>query len=310
MAKEFKGKNAIVTGAGRGIGREVALAFAGEGANVVVVDPGVARDGSGTDSAPADEVVQLIREMSGSAIPVHESVADFAAAERITKTCLDNFGSIDILFNGAGVLRERMVYNMSEDDWDSVVSVHLKGAFNMCRHVCVMMRQQKYGRIINVVSGAWLGVVGQCNYSAAKAGMVGLTRSIAREMGRYGATCNAISPGAATRMTVTEEVKAGWKKGLEMGALSKQDYDLLTDMPGPEYVPPAVLFLASDAAADINGQVLGIFGGRMSIYSEPTEARILAKDYRKHGPWTLDELKDLIPKNLLVGYVNPAPVKG
>jgi NAD(P)-dependent dehydrogenase (short-subunit alcohol dehydrogenase family) len=307
MGDKLQGKNAVVTGGGRGIGREVALAMAAEGARVMVVDPGVERDGSGKDTSAADGVVKEIEQQGGTAAPAYDSVADFAGAERIIINCVERFGSLDIVFNAAGVLRERMIFNMTEDDWDTVISVHLKGTFNMCRHACVVMRKQKSGRIINVTSDAWRGTVGQCNYGAAKGGIVSLTRAIAREMGRSGVTCNSIAPLAATRMTMTEEVQAGFKRRLEAGIITRERYEELLDMPGPEYVPPAALFLASDAAANINGQVIGIGGGQISIYSEPLPVRVLSKDYKKQGRWTLDELIALAPNILLTGYVNPAP---
>ncbi len=302
----LKGKAAVVTGAGRGIGREVALVLAAEGAKVVAVDPGGARDGGGRDTTPVDDLVKEIKAKGGEAVASYESVADFAAAERIIKTCKDKFGSLDILYNGAGVLRERMIFNMTEDDWDTVISVHLKGTFNMCRHACVIMREQNSGRIINVTSDAWGGGVGQCNYSAAKAGIVGLTRSIAREMGRLGVTCNALCPLAATRMTVNDAVKAGFKKRLDIGVISKERYDELMNMPGPEFIAPAVGFLASDAAADLNGQVFGIYGGRVYLYSEPVPVKELVEEDQTH-PWKVESLMKLVPKTLMTGYVNPAP---
>ena len=307
MGTRLQGRNAVVTGAGRGIGREVALALAAEGARVVVNDPGVSRAGTGSDMAPADEVVAEIEKRGGTAIANYESVTDFAAAERIIKSCVDNFGRIDILVNCAGVLRERMVFNMPEEDWDIVLITHLKGTFNMCRHACVSMREQRHGRIINVTSDAWRGTIGQSNYGAAKGGIVSFTRGIARELGRYGITCNCIAPMAATRMTMTEEVKAGWKKRVEAGIWTKEHYEEVMDMPGPEFVPPAAVYLATDAAADINGQVIGCGGGRVALYSEPVEIRGIYKDYKKEGPWTVDELINLVPKTLLVGYINPAP---
>jgi NAD(P)-dependent dehydrogenase (short-subunit alcohol dehydrogenase family) len=221
MSEKLKGKSGVVTGSGRGIGREIALAMAGEGANVVVVDPGVARDGSATNAAPADEVVDEIQKKGGTAIANYGSVVDFKAAESIIKSCVDKFGRIDFLVNCAGILRERMIWNMSEEEWDAVIAVHLKGTFNCSRHACVFMREQKAGRIINLTSDAWRGTVGQCNYGAAKGGIVSLTRAIAREMGRFGVTCNALCPVAATRMTMTEEVKAGMKKRLEAGLITK-----------------------------------------------------------------------------------------
>lgn len=307
MGTRLKGRSAVVTGAGRGIGRDVALALAAEGAKVVVVDPGVSRGGEGSDVAPADEVVAEIKKRRGSAIASHESVTDFAAAEKIIKSCVDNFGRIDILVNCAGVLRERMVFNMSEEEWDTVLTVHLKGTFNMCRHASVFMKGQKYGRIINTTSDAWRGTVGQSNYAAAKGGIVSFTRAIAREMGRYGVTCNCIAPNAATRMTLTEEVKAGWWKRVEQGIWTKEKYEESVNMPGPEFVAPVVAYLATDEAASINSQVFGCGGGRMALYCEPIESRGLYKNYKKEGPWTIDELIDLVPKTLLVGYINPAP---
>jgi len=306
MPMNLTGRSAIVTGGGRGIGREVSLYLAAEGANVVVVDPGGARDGSGADSSPADEVAKEIKTLGREAVPCYESVTDFAAAERIVALCKGTFGRVDILFNGAGVLRERMLFNMSEEEWDTVILVHLKGTFNMCRHACAVMREQKYGRIINVTSDAWRGTVGQCNYGAAKGGIVSLTRAIAREMGRLGVTCNALAPLAATRMTMDEGVKAGMKKRLEAGIITQERYDEIMAMPGPRYIAPAAAWLASDAAADFNGQVLGASGGRVYLYSNPEPVKELIKEDQTVS-WELDDLIRLIPRTLLPGYVNPAP---
>src|SRR3972149_273443 len=157
MGTRLKGKSAVVTGAGAGIGREVALALAAEGARVVVDDPGVARDGSGFAKSPADDTVGIIKSRGGIAIPCYESVADHAAAERIIKACIDNFGRIDILVNVAGILRGRKGFNMTEAEWDAVINVHLKGTFNCTKFACVAMRQQKGGRIISFTSDAWRG---------------------------------------------------------------------------------------------------------------------------------------------------------
>jgi NAD(P)-dependent dehydrogenase (short-subunit alcohol dehydrogenase family) len=309
MVQTLKGRNAVVTGAGRGIGKEIALALADEGANVVVVDPGVARDGTGVDKSPAEEVVEEIKKRGGNAIPNYNSVVDFKLAEEIIKSCIANFGRIDIVVNCAGVLREKMVWNLAEEDWDTVISVHLKGTFNCSRHAARYMREQKYGRIINVVSDAWRGTVGQSNYGAAKGGIVSFTRSIARELGRYGITANCIAPVAATRMTMTEEVKAGLKKRLEAGLITKEFYESFLAMPGPEYIPPMVIYLASDKAADINGQVFHIEKGRVAIYSEPVEIKAMYKS-EMDGMWTVEDLEEYVPKTLLAGYINPAPAKG
>jgi NAD(P)-dependent dehydrogenase (short-subunit alcohol dehydrogenase family) len=237
----------------------------------------------------------------------YDSVVDFAAAERIIKSCVDTFGRVDILVNCAGVLRDRMLHNMTEEEWDTVLNVHLKGTFNMCRHASGVMRTQRHGRIINVASAAWLGSVGQANYSAAKGGIVSFTRTIARELGRYGVTCNCIVPMAATRMTLDEEVKAKFKKQLDSGEITGERYEELVNMPGPEFVAPAVVYLATDAAADVNGLVVRSAGGTVGIYSGPTIIKTIHKEHRKGERWTVDELEDLVPKILLVGYVNPAP---
>jgi NAD(P)-dependent dehydrogenase (short-subunit alcohol dehydrogenase family) len=298
VGSRLEGKNAVVTGAGRGIGRELALALAAEGAKVIVNDAGVERDGKGGSTSPADEVVQLIKDRGGLAVANYESVADHAAADRIIEACVDNFGRIDILCNLAGIARERMVFNLPEEDWDAVIAVHLKGTFNCTKHACIRMREQKGGRIINTTSEAWRGTVGQANYSAAKGGIVSFTRSVAREMAKYGVTCNAICPGAATRMTLDEEVKAGFQKRYEAGLITKERLDLVLNMPGPEFVPPIVVYLASDEASYISGKVFGCGGGLITLYSEPEPIKSIDKDYQKEGPWNLDELIELIPKKL------------
>lgn len=307
MGTRFEGKNAVVTGAGRGIGMTIALALASEGAKVVVNDPGVSRAGTGSDMAPADEVVAEIKKGGGTAIANYDSVTDFTAAERIVKSCVDSFGRIDILVNCAGILRDRMVFNISEEEWDMVLNIHLKGTFNMCRHASRLMREQKSGRIINTTSDAWRGSMGQCNYCAAKGGIVSFTRAIARDLGRYGVTCNCIAPLAATRMTMDEELKAVAKKAVEAGAMTEDQYKEFLDMPGPEFVAPAVVYLATEEAANINGQVIGCGGGRVALFSDPVEIKGIYRDYKKEGPWTVDELIRLVPGTLLVGYVNPAP---
>ena len=204
MTARLEGRNAVVTGAGRGIGRAVALALAAEGASVVVNDPGVNVDGSGHDAGPAEQVAGEICAAGGSAVANYDSVADLAGGEAIVRQCVDAFGPVDILVNVAGILRDRMIFNMSEEEWDAVIAVHLKGHYNTIKPASVLMRQQRYGRIVNFSSISGLrGISGQSNYGAAKAGIAGLTRVVARDLGRYGVTCNAIAPGAQTRMTAT-----------------------------------------------------------------------------------------------------------
>jgi len=308
MGERLKGKNAIVTGAGRGVFKEVALAVAAEGAAVLAVDPGAGRGGEGKDVAPVEEVVQEIKSKGGEATACIESVADFNTAEKIIKTCVDTYGRLDILINGAGILRERMIYNMSEDEWDSVVLVHLKGTFNMSRHASALMREQKYGRIVNCTSDAWrTGSMGQANYAAAKGGIVSFTRALARELGRYGITSNVVAPVAATRMTLDEGVIAGMRKRYEKGIITKEQYDEIMRMPGPEFVPPIVVYVVTDEAANINGQVFGAGGGRIARYTWPEDTTAIYKDYEKDGPWQLEDIIRLAPRTLMTGYINPAP---
>lgn len=304
MGNRLKGKNAVVTGGAGGLGKPICMALAAEGARVVVCDVGASRDGSGALAGPSDAVVAEIKKRGGEAISSYESVVDFKAAEKVIKTCIDTFGRIDILVNAHGNLRDKMIWNMTEEDWDSVMNIHLKGTFNTCRHACAVMREQRSGRIINVTSDAWRGATGHVNYGAMKGGVVSLTYSIAREMGRYGVTANCFAPIAATRMTLSEEVKAGMKKRLDSGLITKEYYESFVNMPGPEFVPPIIVYLATDEAKDINGQIFHIERGRVGIYSHPMEVKQLFNDGHI---WSIDELVELVPRTLLVGYVNPAP---
>ena len=299
MGKRLEGKNAVVTGAGRGIGRAVALELARQGAKVLVCDIGGTRSGEGADASPADEVVAEIKKAGGQAVANYESVTDFAAAERMVKSCVDNFGRIDILVNCAGILRDRMIFNMLEEEWDAVIAVHLKGTFNTIHHASRLMREQKGGRIVNTTSDAWRGSPGQGNYSSAKGGIVSLTRTVAAEMWKYNVTCNAIAPIAATRMTMDEEVLGRFRGLKEAGALTEDQYKELAAMPGPEFVAPVVAYLCTDEAAAINGKVIGCGGGRVALYSDPVEIRGLYRDHLKEGAWTVEELVNLVPKTLL-----------
>ena len=308
MGDRLKGKVAIVTGAGRGIGRGEALALAAEGAKVVVNDLGGAADGTGADKSPADEVVAEIKKMGGEAVANYDSVATMEGGERIIKAAIDNFGRLDILINNAGVLRDRMVFNMTEEEWDTVISVHLKGHFTCTKPACVIFRQQRSGRIINTSSISGVGNMGQANYSAAKEGIVGFTRTVARDMGRYGVTCNAIRPRAATRMTVTPELKAAWEKRAKMGVGGSGAEAPVPGVPdfsamAPEAVSPMVVFLCTDEAANINGRNFLVTGGEVSLYSEPENWRSIFKE----GTWTVDELCKLAPMTLAAGLINPSP---
>jgi len=304
MAKRLEGKVAVVTGAGRGIGRGEALALAAEGAKVVVNDLGGVGNGTGTSKTPAEEVVQEIKKLGGEAVANYDSVAAPEGGENIIKAAIDNFGRIDILVNNAGILRDRMIFNMSEEEWDLVMKVHLYGHFHCTKPACVYFRQQRSGRIINTSSTAGLGNMGQANYSAAKEGIVGFTRTVARDMGKYGVTCNAIRPNAGTRLTLTPELKAAWEKakaqGLRpvTGSITLDEVEQMT----PEMIAPLVVYLATDEAANINGYTFWVGGGRIGIYSEPEVRSSIIKD----GIWTVSELIDIMPRTLARGLVNPA----
>lgn len=297
MTKRLSGKNAVVTGSGRGIGREIALALAAEGAGIVVNDFGVKVDGTSPSGLPAEKVAEEVMQLGVKAVANFEDVSDYQAAERLIKNCVENLGSIDILCNTAGILRDRMVFNMSEQEWDAVLAVHLKGTFNCIRHASPFMRTQRWGRIINVTAPAWRGTIGQCNYGAAKGGIASLTYAIALEMGRYGVTCNAISPFAATRMTLSPGTIAGIEARLKAGLITQAEVDNFKNLPGPEYVPPIVVYLASEAASKVNGRVFGCGGGKVSLYSEPQEI----KQIYKKEKWTVEELEELVPGFLLTG---------
>ncbi len=299
MADRLKDRVAIVTGSGQGIGRAIAIALANEGARVVTNNRR-----PGTEGGDAETVAKEIGGGGGQAVPFFGSISEFDVAEKLIQTAVDSFGRLDILINNAGADAPRMVWNMTEEDWDKCVDSFLKGSFNCTRFACGLMREQRWGRIVNTTSTAWLGTVGHCNYGAAKAGLVGLTRAVAREMGRYGVTCNAYAPTAATRFTVSDEVIAGFKKRYEAGLMTKERYEELTNPPSPETVAPFIVYLCTDEAADINGQVFDVTGGNIAIYSEPMKKKSIVKE---KGLWTVEELIEQVPRVLLEGYKNPAP---
>ena len=306
MAKRLEGRAGVVTGAGRGIGRAVAELLAAEGAAVVVNDLGAEVDGTGASRRVADEVVEAIRARGGMAVANADSVADFAAAERIVETAVKEFGAIDILVNNAGILRDRMIFNMSEEEWDAVIAVHLKGTFKCTRHATRRMREQRRGRIISISSTSGVyGNSGQANYGVAKDGIAGLTRVVARDVGRYGITANAVCPGAMTRMTQTvppaaRAIRA--ERGLSTGA-GERRFPLRNF--GPENVAPWVVYLATDAARNINGQLFLVMAGMVALLNYPAPVRTIAKD----GRWTPEEIATIFPHTLGQDLPNPAPPK-
>lgn len=303
MAQRLKGKVAVVTGAGRGIGRAEALLFAKEGARVVVNDPGVNPDGTGHDDGPAAKVVAEIKAAGGEAVANFDTVATMEGGENIVKTALDSFGRLDVLVNNAGILRDRMVFNMTEEEWDAVIAVHLKGHFTTTRFATQVMRQQRSGRIINTSSESGLGNMGQANYSAAKEGIVGLTRTVARDMGKYGVTCNAIRPRAGTRLVLSPEMMEAAERAKAAG-ISGPQLDGMAELT-PEQVAPLVVYLSTDDAAGVNGYDFLVGGGYISLMSQPEEIRTI---WTSEGTWSVDEIARKFPNSLGRGLVNPAPI--
>ncbi|MEZ5764360.1 MAG: SDR family NAD(P)-dependent oxidoreductase [Xanthobacteraceae bacterium] len=300
----LQGKSAIVTGAGRGIGRDIALLLAKEGASVIVNDPGVGRGGEATEERPADDVVAEIKKAGGKAQANYDSVADYQKAGAMVRKCVEDYGKIDILVNVAGMLREKMIWNMSEDDFDSVINVHLKGHWNMSHHAIKYMRQAGHGRIINFSSDAFKGSVGQCNYSAAKAGIIGLTRSIAKECAKFGITANAICPAADTRMMMNDAVIANQKRKLESGLISQEQYDRFFAGRGPEHIAPMVAYLATDQADIINGHLFHVEKGLINTYVYGDDHRAI---YNDGSLFSVGELIERVPTTIMVGLTPVVP---
>jgi NAD(P)-dependent dehydrogenase (short-subunit alcohol dehydrogenase family) len=274
MTDFLKGKVVAVTGAGRGIGRAIALACAAEGASVVVNDYGVSIDGEEPSSEVAQAVVDEIVAGGGAAVAVADDISTMAAGERIVQTAVDTYGRIDGVVCVAGILRERMLFNMSEDEWDAVIATHLKGTFTVFRAASGVMRKQEGGgSLVAFTSGVGMwGSVSQANYAAAKGGIVALMRSAAVGLQKYGVTANAIAPVANTRMAAN--VPGGTAETGE-----------------PEDVAPMVVYLLSDAARDITGQTYTVVGGRIGLWSQPREIREMSKD----GRWTVEEVAERLP---------------
>lgn len=313
MGNLLEGKVIAMTGAGRGIGRECALLAASEGARVVVNDPGVNPDGSGHDDGPAAQVVEEIRKMGGEAVANFADVSTMEGGESVIRTALDTWGRLDGLVNLAAILRDRMIFNLTEEEWDDVIRVDLKGHFTTIKPASVLMRQQRYGRIVNFSSVSGLqGNSGQANYGAAKAGVAGLTRVAARDLGRYGVTVNCIAPGAATRLTATvpqsaRELRA--QRGIAAAggppqAAANRAAEEAAAMRTPDMVAPMTVYLLLDEAWNINGRIFQVAGGHIGLLAD------LYPPFRniyKHGKWTLDELRMLVPTQLMAGIANPAP---
>jgi NAD(P)-dependent dehydrogenase (short-subunit alcohol dehydrogenase family) len=286
------GRVAVITGSGRGIGRDFALCMAREGAKVVVNDVGVSVDGRGTEEDPAAQVCKEIDAFGGEAVPNYDSVSEFDAAERIINTAVESFGKIDILVNNAGIVRDRTLVKMDEADFDAVIAVHMKGSFNCARHAAPLMKDQGYGRIINISSSAGLrGNFGQTNYGAAKAALMGMTFVWALELGRYGVTVNAVAPAGATRMTASLFERSG-------------------NEPPPELDPalnaPLVAFLASERAGHVNGQILGRTDYAYTLFQHPKQIAYMWRDGGFTPEQVADEFDKILGQHLQdVGMVMP-----
>ncbi|WP_406288352.1 SDR family oxidoreductase [Embleya sp. NBC_00896] len=288
MSGICEGRVVIVTGAGNGIGRAHALAFAAEGAKVVVNDLGGARDGTGASAGPAEAVVAEIVAAGGEAVANTSDISDFAGAKALIDQAIETFGRLDVLVNNAGILRDRMLTNMSEAEWDAVIKVHLKGTFAPAHHAAAYWRglakagEEVTGRIINTSSPSGIfGNIGQTNYGAAKAGIAGFTIIAAQELGRYGVTVNAIAPTALTRLT---EDLAGFADDAEAAAK-------IAEQLAPEHISPLVVWLGSTASADVTGRVFSVTGSSISVAEGWSNGPTVDKGAR----WSPAELTDVIP---------------
>jgi NAD(P)-dependent dehydrogenase (short-subunit alcohol dehydrogenase family) len=279
MHKLLEGRVVVVTGAGNGIGRAEAIELARQGAKVVVNDIGTSYDGLGSSHAPADAVVQDIMSAGNNAVASYDSVATEEGAGNIIQTALDNYGRIDALINNAGLVREPQgIYEFAIEDWEILLKTHLFGTFYCTRRAAAFMKKQGYGRIINTASHVGLGWKGFAAYSAAKEGIVGFTRTVARDMAEFGVTCNVIRPIAAWR---------GTKENIPQVAVNR-----------PEDVASLAVYLASEQADHINGCVFEVWRGHVGIYIEPPTVQ---KVLKKEGAWTPEELAESIPQSLTKG---------
>ncbi|MGC0331275.1 NAD(P)-dependent dehydrogenase (short-subunit alcohol dehydrogenase family) [Streptomyces sp. SAI-170] len=282
MGNFLTGKVVAVTGAGRGIGRAVALAAAAEGARVVVNDYGVSVDGASPTSEIADAVVKEIEAAGGRAVAVADDISTMAGGQRVVDTALASYGRLDAAVCVAGILRERMLFNMTEDEWDPVLATHLKGTFTVFRAASAVMRAQRSGTLIGFTSGNHQGSVSQANYSAAKGGVISLVRSAALGLHKYGVTANAVAPVARTRMSAKVPTE-------------------LTEIGSPEDVAAFVVYLASERAREITGQVYTVAGPKIAVWAQPRELRSAFSE----GGWTPERIADALPGS--VG-VDPMPM--
>ena len=302
----LKGKSAVVTGGGRGIGKAIAKKLAEEGANVIVNDIGCEIDGTGYSKDPADSTVEEINSQKGNAKADYNNVSIMSEAESCIKNCIDSFGKIDILINSAGIANNRLLFQMSQKDFDTVIDNNLKGMFAPTKFAAILFRQQRSGRVVNLTSDAGLGEIGKSNNAAASEGIIGLTRTTATDLGKYGVTANAISPIAKTRlhagtvesylsselMTSNSDDKAGI--GISDPSLEWNP----TTEDGPENVASLAVCLSTEYLPNVNGYVFGVNGGSIYVYSNPSPD----KKIYKAGVFEMAEMEQLVPKTFGIGF--------
>jgi len=282
----LKNRVAVITGAGRGIGRAIAIAMAQEDATVVIND---------AISESAESVAKEITAKKGKAIPFTGDITRFDVARQLVQTTVSQFGSVDILVNNAGVFASGKAWEMSEADWDNCIAVSLKGAFNCTRHACGIMKEKGWGRIVNATSPARMGQPEAGAYAAAKAGLVGYTISLAMELGKYGITSNAYSPMARTAMAFSPEALERHKRRYEGGWVTKETYEKMLDPPPPEAMAPLIVYLATNEAGDINGQVFDVRGDSISVHDGTPQKKTIRK---ASGFWTVEELTEAVPREM------------
>ena len=307
MENRLEGKVAVVSGGGRGIGKGIAKLLATEGASVIVNDKGTEVDGSGESRTPADSVVEEIQSSGGTASANYADVSSMDGGESLIQSAVDTYGGLDVLVNSAGSLRDRMIYQMTPNDFDSVMKNNAKSAFTTTKFAAILFRQQRSGRIVNMVADSGLGDVGRSNYAAATEAIIGLTRTTAKDLGKYGITANAISALAETRLfagsveerrlsnvqSPTRDERAGIGPSPEIQKWGGEGYS-----DHPDNVAPLAVYLCTYASPNINGYVLGARGGSLYVYSNPEIEKIV----NKWGNFTMEEMDSLFPKMMGTGF--------